>query len=137
MNYEGDLWLRFAAVSELDGVDEPLTLVRRHGLHSGSDIIAWRDLRRVVEKALRATNDAPYAELLREQRAVTSGGLARSQALFGRRIEVVRTLAQSAPYSWCYLKWWRAAAYALARAFAPQILRRALRELRALRKTRY
>jgi glycosyltransferase involved in cell wall biosynthesis len=136
MNYEGDLWLRFAAVSELDGVDEPLTLVRRHGLHSGSDIIAWRDLRRVVEKALRAAGDPHFAALLREQRAVTSGGLARSQALFGTRIDVVRTLAESAPYSWCYLKWWRAAAYALARAFAPQILRSALRALRIRRQSR-
>jgi glycosyltransferase involved in cell wall biosynthesis len=115
MNDEGDLFLRFAAVSELDGVDEPLTLVRRHGLHGGSDIIAWRDLRRVIEKA---------------QRAVTSAGLARSQALFGTRTDVVRTLAESAPYSWCYLQWWRGAAYAVARAFAPRVLRSAVRALR-------
>ena len=135
--YEGDLWLRIAAVSELDGVDEPLTLVRRHGLHSGSDILAWRDLRRIAEKALRATGDAHFAALLREQRALTSGGLARSQALFGTRIDVVRTLAESAPYSWTYLKWWRAAAYAVARAFAPQILRSALRALRTRMQRRH
>jgi glycosyltransferase involved in cell wall biosynthesis len=130
MNYEGDLWLRFAALSALDGVDEPLTLVRRHGLHSGSDVMAWRDLLRVVEKALRATGDAHFAALLREQRAVTSAGLARSQALFATRLDVVRTLAQSAPYSWRYLKWWRGAAYAAARAFAPRVLRSAVRALR-------
>jgi hypothetical protein len=73
---------------------------------------------------------------LREQRAVTSGGLARSQALFGTRIDVVRTLVESAPYSWRYLKWWRAAAYALVRAFAPQILRSALRALRTRMQSR-
>lgn len=131
MNYDGDLWLRFAALSELDGVDEPLTLVRRHGQHGGSDIIAWRDLRRVVEKALHATGDAHFAKLLREQRALTSAGLARSEALFGTRIAVVRTLAGSAPYSWHYLKWWRVGTYALARAFAPPGMRSAVRALRA------
>ena len=130
MNYEGDLWLRFAELSELDGIDEPLTLVRRHGRHGGSDIIAWRDLRRVIEKAQRAAGDAQFAAMLREQRAVTSAGLARSHALFGRRIDVVRTLAESAPYSWYYLQWWRVGAYASARAFAPRVLLRALRALR-------
>ena len=69
MNYDGDLWLRFAEVSELDGIDEPLTLVRRHGEHGGSDIIAWRDLRRIIEKALSTTRDTQFAALLREQRA--------------------------------------------------------------------
>lgn len=134
MNYEGDMWLRFAELSELDGIDEPLTLVRRHGQHSGSDIIAWRDLRRVIEKALRATGDAQFAALLREQRAVTSAGLARSEALFGTRFGVVRSLAESAPYSWRYLTWWRGAAYASARAFAPPLLRRAWRGLRTCKR---
>jgi glycosyltransferase involved in cell wall biosynthesis len=132
MNYDGDLWLRCAAVSELDGIDEPLTLVRRHDQHGGSDIIAWRDLRRVVEKALRATDDAPFAAHLREQRAVTSAGLASGHAMFGARADVLRTLAESAPYSWRYVQWWRGSAYAVTRAFAPRALRGALRALRRL-----
>ncbi len=130
MNYDGDLWLRFAELSELDGIEETLTLVRRHGQHGGSDIIAWRDLRRVVEKALAGAKDPRFAALLREQRALTSAGLARSQALYGTRTEVVGTLAQSFPYSWYYLKWWRIAAYASARAFAPRALRMAWRRVR-------
>jgi len=136
MNHDGDLWLRCAELSELDGVDEPLTLVRRHGMHGGSDIIAWRDLRRVVEKALSATRDAQFAALLREQRAVTSGGLARSEALYGTRRAVLRTLAGSARYSWRYRQWWHAAVYALARAFAPRILRSAVRASRERRHSR-
>jgi glycosyltransferase involved in cell wall biosynthesis len=136
MNYEGDMWLRFAELSELDGIDEPLTLVRRHGRHGGSDILAWRDLRRVIEKAQRAGGDANFAAMLHEQRAVTSAGLARSHALFGRRIDVVRTLAESAPYSWCYLQWWRVGAYASARALAPRVLVRALRALRIRMRSR-
>jgi glycosyltransferase involved in cell wall biosynthesis len=131
MNYDGDLWLRFADLSELDGVDEALTLVRRHGQHGGSDIIAWRDLRRVIEKAQRTGGDADLTAMLREQRAVSSAGLARSHALFGRRIDVVRTLAQSAPYSLRYPQWWRIGAYASARALAPRVLLSALRSLRA------
>ncbi|HTT37800.1 MAG TPA: glycosyltransferase [Burkholderiales bacterium] len=130
MHQDGDLWLRLAAVSELDGIDEPLTLVRRHGQHLGSDIIAWRDLRRVIDKALRTADDANFAALLREQRALAAGGLARSQALFGTRADVVHTLAESAPYAWCYPKWWHDAAYALARAFSSRALRRAVRTLR-------
>ncbi len=130
MCYDDDLWLRFAALSELDGIDETLTLVRRHGLHGGSEMIAWRDRRRVVEKTLRAASDAQFAALLREQRAVMSAGLARSPALCGRRLDVVRTLVASVPHAWRYRQWWRGAAYASARAFAPQVLRSAVRTLR-------
>jgi len=136
MNHEGDLWLRFAGLSELDGIDEPLTLVRRHSMHGGSDIIAWRDMRRVIEKAQRSAGDSQFAAMLHEQRAVSSAGLARSHALFGRRIDVVRTLAQSAPYSFRYLQWWRVGAYASARALAPRVMISALRALRARMKSR-
>jgi glycosyltransferase involved in cell wall biosynthesis len=136
MNYDGDLWLRFAELSELDGIDEPLTLVRRHGQHGGSDIIAWRDLRRIIEKALRGAHDAQFTALLREQRAVAAAGLARSHALFGARADVVRTAAKSAPYSWHYLRWWRVTMYALARALAPPFLRSALRAMRTAIQSR-
>ncbi len=53
MCYDDELWFRLAAHSEIDGIDEPLTLIRRHEHHSGGDMIAWRDRRRVFEKALR------------------------------------------------------------------------------------
>ena len=130
MCYDDELWLRLAAASELDGINEPLTLVRRHGRHAGSDIIAWRDRRRVVEKALCYIDDAHFAEVLREQRAVMSAGLARSHALYGKRIDVVRTLAASAAYSWRYRQWWSGAFQAAARAFTPRAVRRAVRALR-------
>jgi hypothetical protein len=131
MCYDDELWLRLAATSELDGVDQPLTLVRRHGAHGGSDIIAWRDRRRVVEKALSNNDDAHFAAILREQRAVMSAGLARSHALYGKRIDVVRTLTGSAAYSWRYRQWWSGAFQAAARAFTPRLVRRAVRALRA------
>lgn len=131
MCYDDELWLRLAAASELDSVNEPLTLVRRHGAHGGSDIIAWRDRRRVVEKALRNIDDAHFAAILHEQRAVMSAGLARSHSLYGKRIDVVRTLTGSAAYSWRYWQWWSGAFQAAARAFTPRLVRRAVRALRA------
>jgi glycosyltransferase involved in cell wall biosynthesis len=130
MCYDDDLWLRLAARSELDGIAEPLTRVRRHGMHGGSDIVAWRDRRQVVEKALRQGGDRHFASLLREQRALMSAGLARSHARYGSRLEVMRTLAASAPYSWRYGRWWSGALRASARALAPRALRDAVRALR-------
>jgi glycosyltransferase involved in cell wall biosynthesis len=130
MCYDDELWLRLAAASELDGINEPLTIVRRHAAHGGSDIIAWRDRRRVVEKALRKVDDARFARILREQRALMSAGLARSHALYGKRFDVVRTLAASAAYSWRYRQWWSGALEATARAYAPQAVRRMVRALR-------
>ena len=126
MCYDDALWLRLAAASELDGVDEPLTLVRRHGAHGGSDIQAWSDRRRVVEKALlRGASDDPFVAVLREQRAVMSAGLARSHSLYGRRRDALRTVAASAAYSWRYRGWWRGALSATVRALAPRRVRRA------------
>ncbi|HTL92948.1 MAG TPA: glycosyltransferase family A protein [Steroidobacteraceae bacterium] len=134
MCYDDELWLRLAAASELDAIDEPLTLVRRHAAHAGSDIIAWRDRRRVVEKTLRNIEDAHFAAILREQRAVMSAGLARSHALYGKRIDVVRTLAASAAYSWRYRQWWSGGLRAAGQALTPRVVRRAVR--RALRAVR-
>lgn len=130
MCYDDELWLRLAARSELDGVEETLTRIRRHDSHGGSDIIAWRDRRRVVEKALRRDSDEAFRAILRTQRAVMSAGLAASHGAHGNRISVLRTLATSAPYSWRYRQWWSGAARAAVRAFAPRALRRLARSLR-------
>jgi glycosyltransferase involved in cell wall biosynthesis len=120
---DDELWLRLAAASEIDGVDEPLTLIRRHGQHAGSDAIAWRDRRRVFEKALRSNDDAHLTPLLRRLRAETAAGLARSQAAAAMRWSALTTLASSAHYSWRYRRWWRGAARTLAVALAPAALR--------------
>jgi len=130
MCYDNELWLRLAARSALDGIAEPLTRIRRHSMHGGSDIIAWRDRRRVVERALRADGDLRFNAILREQRAVMSAGLARSQAVDGQRAEALCTLAASAPYSWRYAQWWSGAFAASARACTPRALRAAIRALR-------
>jgi len=120
---DDELWLRLAAASEIDGVDAPLTLIRRHGQHAGDDATAWRDRHRVFEKALRRNGDAHLAPLLRRLRAETAAGLARSQAAGALRLSALTTLASSAHYSWRYRRWWRGAARTLAVALAPPALR--------------
>jgi glycosyltransferase involved in cell wall biosynthesis len=119
---DDELWFRLAAHSEVDGVDEPLTLIRRHGQHSGNDIIAWQDRRRVFEKVLHAGPGGHLESILRKLRAQMSVGLAKSQAVSGKRIDALGTLFSSAPYSWRYPQWWFGALRATARAFAPASL---------------
>jgi glycosyltransferase involved in cell wall biosynthesis len=131
MCYDDDLWLRFGARSELDGVEEALTMVRRHSMHGGNDILAWRDRRRVVEKALRSDVDPGFGAVLRAQRAAMSAGLARSQAVGGERLAALRTLAASARYSWRYGTWWSDALAVSARACTPRVLRNMVRALRS------
>jgi glycosyltransferase involved in cell wall biosynthesis len=131
---DDELWLRLAADSEIDGVDEPLTLIRRHAQHSGSDIAAWQDRKRVFEKALRAGAGGQHDAVLRKLRVDMATGLAKSQAAFGERIGVLGTLFSSVPYSWCYRSWWLGALAATARAFAPTVVQGLVRR-RRLRAT--
>jgi glycosyltransferase involved in cell wall biosynthesis len=128
-----ELWLRLALHSEIDGIEEPLTLVRRHAHHGGDDVTAWRDRRRVFEKALGASRDASTTFLLRRLRALMSAGLAQSQAARGMRAGMLRTLAGSAPHSWRYRGWWAGMLRALVRSFSPPALRQALHRYRSAR----
>ena len=123
---DDELWLRLAEHSEADGIDAPLTLIRRHGQHSGTDELAWRDRRRVFEKALRTPRSDHLDALLRRLRAEMSVGLARSQAHSGRHLSALGTVLSSAAYSWRFPQWWRGALAAL----APELLRSALRSYR-------
>ena len=134
MCYDDELWFRLAAHSEIDGVDEPLTLVRRHGHHSGSDVIAWRDRRRVFEKALRVEREAHLDAMLRKLRARMSAGLATSQAASGRRWDAFATLCSSAPHLWRYPRCWLGAWVSTLRACAPQSVRTLARRYRHRRQ---
>jgi glycosyltransferase involved in cell wall biosynthesis len=119
--YEDDeLWFRLAARSEIDAVDEALTLIRRHDSHSGSDVIAWEDRLRVFERLLLERAGDPCEALVRRRRAATSAGLARSQAASGKRMQALATVLAGAPRSCRYRSWWPDALRAVARACAPQ-----------------
>jgi glycosyltransferase involved in cell wall biosynthesis len=127
---DDDLWVRLAAHSEIDGIDEPLTLIRRHGQHGGDDVTAWRDRGRVFEKALGLTGDLGVSSILRRLRAEMAAGLARSQATSGMRVSVLSTVAASAHYSWRYRGWWLGVLRALGRAFTPAAMRSVVRSYR-------
>lgn len=125
-----ELWLRMAAEARADGIEDVLTLVRRHDEHSGSDVTAWRERRRVVERVLGGCGDARLASVLRRLRAELSAGLARSQATSGQRSEALRTLVSSAPYACQYAEWWRGAVAAALRVVAPAGARKLARDWR-------
>jgi glycosyltransferase involved in cell wall biosynthesis len=125
-----DLWLRLAAQSEVDAIDEALTLVTRHAEHSGNEIISFQDCVRVFEKVMRADGTEHLHSILREKRAEAAAGLARSHASRGDRGAALRTLLSSARFCWRYPLWWFGALQATARACAPQALRRAARRYR-------
>jgi glycosyltransferase involved in cell wall biosynthesis len=127
---DDELWLRLALHSEVDALDEPLTLVRRHGQHHGDDVTAWSDRRRVFERALRTNADPRLRASLRRLRAAMSAGLANSEVGAGRRMRALGTLLASARYSWRYRRWWATAAGTVLRACAPRKLRGLLRRCR-------
>jgi glycosyltransferase involved in cell wall biosynthesis len=127
---DDELWLRLAAHSEIDGIDEPLTLVRRHGQHSGSDVIAWQDRGRVIARALHTRSGAQHRTVLRKLRTDMAAGLAKSQAASGERLGVLATLLSSLHYSWRYSAWWRSALLATGRAFAPASVQGLIRRYR-------
>jgi GT2 family glycosyltransferase len=128
---DDELWLRLAGASEIEGINEPLTMIRRHGQHAGDDATAWRDRRRAFEKALRLNADPHLTAILRRLRAEMSAGLACSQAARAQRASALAALATSARYSWRYRRWWAGAARALAYAAAPAALRRYVRKYRS------
>ena len=114
-----DLFLRLAALSEIDGVSETLVHVRKHREHFHSDSIALEDQGRALEKMLAASDDRSLRSLLRRERAKVAASLARSQAVCGDRWAALRTVARSSHYSWSYREWWLGSAKAAARAVTP------------------
>lgn len=114
-----DLWLRLAALSQIDGVPETLLHVRSHREHFHSDSIVFEDRGRALEKILAVSTDHSLRSVLCRERAKVAAGLARSQAICGGRWAALRTLARSSQYSWSYREWWLGGAKAAARAVTP------------------
>jgi len=124
-----DLWLRLAAVSEIDGVPETMSFVRSHRNHFHREPIVLEDRGRALEKMLRASSGHALHAMLRRERAKVAAGLARSQVFHGSRWSALRTLAQSSSYSWEYPEWWFGGARAAVRAVTPAPVVRLARSL--------
>jgi glycosyltransferase involved in cell wall biosynthesis len=121
------LWMRLALRSEADCVPEPLLLVRRHGQHTGDDVGTCRDWARALDQIRPFAVTPGMASILRRQRAIAYGTLARSQASSGLRLPALASLLTSAHYAWTYQEWWRLGAGAAARIMTTKRLRAALR----------
>jgi glycosyltransferase involved in cell wall biosynthesis len=114
-----DLFLRFAGLTEMEGIRDTLLLKRRHAENYTDDAIALEDRGRALEKILVVSTDRSLRSLLRRERAKVATGLARSQAIRGSRWAALRTLARSSHYSWGFGEWWLGSAEAAARAVTP------------------
>jgi glycosyltransferase involved in cell wall biosynthesis len=131
-----ELNVRLALRSQIDLVDEPLVLVRRHREHYSDDITALKDLRHFLEKVQRSGVATHMNPVLRTRRALVSAGLAKGYAAAGNRRSTLSTLLSSARYSWPYRGWWYGVMAATARAFAPAWLRTIVRRHRSGRDAR-
>jgi glycosyltransferase involved in cell wall biosynthesis len=116
-----ELWLRLARRSEIDAVDELLTLVRRHGQHfSAKPIEAFQAARIVIDRQLRSGDVEHLRSVLLRQRARVVVGLARSRAAAGHRRDALATLVAGARYFWRYPEFWRDALAAIALTLMPR-----------------
>jgi glycosyltransferase involved in cell wall biosynthesis len=126
-----DLWLRLAAHSEVDAIDEPCTLVTRHAEHSGSAITSFQDCARVFQKVLDAAGTEHLHSIVHEKLAEVAYGLASTHAACGDRRSAIRTLLSSLRSCWRYPHWW----YGALRAIAPQGVVELARKYRSPRGT--
>lgn len=116
-----ELWLRLARRSEIDAVDELLTLVRRHGEHfSAKPIEALQAARYVIDQQLRSGDVEHLRSVLLRQRARVVVGLARSRAAAGRHRDAWAALLPGARYFWRYPQFWPGALAAIALALTPR-----------------
>ncbi len=116
-----ELWLRLARQSEIDAVDELLTLVRRHGQHfSAKPIEAFQAARYVIDRQLRSGDVEHLRSDLLRQRARVVVGLARSRAAAGHRRDAWVTLLAGARYFWIYPQFWPGVLAAVALALMPR-----------------
>jgi glycosyltransferase involved in cell wall biosynthesis len=116
-----ELWLRLARRSEIDAVDELLTLVRRHDQHfSAKPIEAFQAARYVIDRQLLSGDVEHLRSVLLRQRARVIVGLARSRAAAGRHRDALTTLVSGARYFCRYPRFWPNALAALALALTPR-----------------
>jgi glycosyltransferase involved in cell wall biosynthesis len=127
-----ELWLRLARRSEIDAVNELLTLVRRHGQHfSAKPIEAFQAARYVIDRQLQNGDVEHLRPVLLRQRARVIVSLARSRASTGKRRDASATLITGVRHFWRYPRLWPDALAAIALALMPRgalgLLRRSRR----------
>ena len=129
-----ELWLRLARRSEIDAIDELLTLVRRHDQHfSAKPIEAFLAARCVIERQLRSPDVEHLRPVLLRQRARVVVGLARSRAAAGQRHDALATLIPGVRYFGRYPQFLPGALAAIALVLMPRALVGLLKRARRTR----
>jgi glycosyltransferase involved in cell wall biosynthesis len=102
-----DLWLRLAQLSEVDAVDEPLTLVRRHQDHfSGRGARDFINSQKVMEKLRRCGVPSDLAAVLRRRETDIAVGLCAHFATRGHSAAAVGIVRDSFGKCWRDPVWW-------------------------------
>jgi glycosyltransferase involved in cell wall biosynthesis len=126
-----DLWLRIASVSEIDAVEEPLTLVRNHGdshfSTRGPEVFFYARL--ANEKAMRMPGLDRLSPRLRRARAAIAVEWAQTLAGSGNRRKAVRVLLSSFKYTPAHSSTWRTVYRTIALICVPAPFRRVARRL--------
>lgn len=135
LHEDHQMWLRLSLMSRICRLTEPLTCIRRHNEHFGSDGIAsFQARRRALEKIYPLPMSPRDRSIFRTERARNDALLALAFAVAGGRVAVWRTFADGWRYSWRSSIWYGIGARAVARLLAPTWLVSLVRRRREFRQ---
>jgi glycosyltransferase involved in cell wall biosynthesis len=135
LHEDHQMWLRLSLMSKICVLTEPLTCIRRHREHFGSDgIPSFQARRRVLEKIYSLPMSPRDRSIFRTERARNDAVLALAFAAAGDGAAVWRTFAESWRYSWRSAIWYAVGARAVARLLAPAWLVSLVRRSREYRQ---
>ena len=135
LHEDHQMWLRLSLMSKICVLAEPLTCIRRHNEHFGSDgIPSFQARRRVLEKIYPLPMSPRDRSIFRTERARNDALLALAFAVAGDRVAVWRTFADGWRYSWRSTIWYGVGARAVARLLAPTWLVSFVRRRREFRQ---
>jgi glycosyltransferase involved in cell wall biosynthesis len=125
------LWLRFAILSEVSLVRQPLLAKRSHNEQfSCAGISALQARDRMFEKTETLTTSRRQRTAVRLARSRNAASLAVAYAAAGSRGAAVRTVADSWRVSWCRALWWVGVAKVLAHIYLPARVKILIRKRR-------
>jgi glycosyltransferase involved in cell wall biosynthesis len=125
------LWLRFAMLSEVSLVSQPLVAVRSHNEQfSCAGISALQARDRMLEKAETLTTSRRQRAAVRLARARNAASLAVANAAAGSRDAAVRLVADSWRVSWRCAVWWAGVVKVLAHIYLPARVKMIVRKYR-------
>lgn len=117
-----DLWMRLAACSDVELVDEPLTCLRLHAEHYSRVGIPMAASRHLQLAKMRArASDSRTRRLVERLYALSALNLATLQANVSRAA-ALQTLAGSCTYAVRYPGWWKGLPRLLLKVAAPRAL---------------